>query len=58
MLIINEFQIIMIIIIIIIMIIIIIIIIHIFQFCRYLREAPGEHTYLWKKTGIFPGKNC
>ena len=21
------------------------------QFCRYLREAPGEHTYLPKKTG-------
>ena len=25
-----------------------------FQFCRYLQEAPGEHTYLPKKTGIFP----
>ena len=24
-----------------------------FQFCRYLREAPGEHTCLPKKTGIF-----
>ena len=22
----------------------------------YLREAPGEHTYLPKKTGIFPVK--
>ena len=21
-------------------------------------KAPGEHTYLPKKTGIFPGKNC
>ena len=37
---------IMIIIIIIIIIITIIIITHKFQFCRYLREAPGEHTYL------------
>ena len=27
-----------------------------FQFCRYLRVAPGEHTYLPKKTGIFPVK--
>ena len=27
-----------------------------FQFCRNLREAPGEHTYLPKKTGIFPVK--
>ena len=22
-------------------------------YCRYLRVAPGEHTYLPKKTGIF-----
>ena len=22
----------------------------------YLREAPGDHTYLPKKTGIFPVK--
>ena len=29
---------------------------HAFQFCRNLREAPGEHTYLTKKTGIFPVK--
>ena len=31
---------------------------HTIQFCQYLREVPGEHTYLAKKTGIFPGKNC
>ena len=30
---------------------------HTIQFCQYLREVPGEHTYLAKKTGIFPGKN-
>ena len=29
---------------------------HTFQFCRYLRGAPGEHTYLPGKTGIFPVK--
>ena len=32
---------------------------HTFQFCRYPREAPGEHTYLTdllKRTGIFPMK--
>ena len=29
---------------------------HTFQFCRYLQEAPGEHTYLPKKTGIFRDK--
>ena len=29
---------------------------HTFQFCRYLREAPGERTYLPKKTEIFPVK--
>ena len=28
-----------------------------FPFCRYLRVAPGENTYLPKKTG-FPCKNC
>ena len=27
-----------------------------FQFCQYLREVPEEHTYLPKKTGIFPVK--
>ena len=27
-----------------------------FQFCRYIREAPGEQTYLPKKIGIFPVK--
>ena len=27
---------------------------HTCQFWRYLREAPGEHTYLPKRTGIFP----
>ena len=27
-----------------------------FQFCRYLQVAPGEHTYLPKKTEIFPVK--
>ena len=27
---------------------------HTFQFCRYLRMAPGEHTYLPKKAEIFP----
>ena len=27
-----------------------------FHFRRYLREAPGEHTYRPKKTGIFPVK--
>ena len=34
---------------------------HTFQFCRYLRKTPGEHTYLPRKTGIFPIKivsNC
>ena len=31
---------------------------HTFQFCRHLREAPGKHTDLLKKTGNFPGKNC
>ena len=25
---------------------------HTFQFCGYLREAPGENTYLPKKTEI------
>ena len=29
---------------------------HIYQLCRYLRVAPGVHTYLRKKTGIFPVK--
>ena len=29
---------------------------HIFQFCRHLRVAPGENTFLPKKTGIFPVK--
>ena len=29
---------------------------HTFQFCRYLREASGERTYLLKKSGIFPVK--
>ena len=24
-----------------------------FQFCWYLQETPGEHTYLPKKIGIF-----
>ena len=27
-----------------------------FQFCRYLREATGERTYLPKMTRIFPAK--
>ena len=26
------------------------------QFCRYLSETSGDHTYLLKKTGIFPVK--
>ena len=29
---------------------------HTYQFCRYLYEAPVEHTYLPKKTGIFQVK--
>ena len=29
---------------------------HTFQFCRYLRGAPGERTYPPEKTGIFPVK--
>ena len=29
---------------------------HIFQFCRHLRVAPGENTFLPKKTGISPVK--
>ena len=29
---------------------------HTFQFSRYLRVAPGEHTYLPKKTATFPVK--
>ena len=28
-----------------------------FQFCRYLRQASGEHTYLPKEDWNFPGKN-
>ena len=43
---------------IIIIIIIIMIIINnaLFQLCRYLRDAPGEHIYLPKRTGIFSVK--
>ena len=29
---------------------------HTFHFCRYLQQAPGEHTHLPKKTRIFPVK--
>ena len=29
---------------------------HTFQFRRYLREAPGDHTYPPKKTEIFAVK--
>ena len=29
---------------------------HTFQSCRYLQVASGGHSYLSKKTGIFPVK--